>query len=238
MYLHLCVCVYPPPNADSNPNSFHCASHTHTHSQPALPSRRTIEHASFARYEWKTRCVRVLWVRVARGMGGGRSRLAGGHLLAWVSERKKIIAYLRGQTKTNGSARESGQGGAGRAGAVLTVYLTYDVNVSAAVIVWQNWSTTHTHTLTRMCMHFTTHYTTTNTCAAAEREQCTRRQQRRRRRRNRCPLLITFIFNTLTGSALRAEAEAGGRRIFADVSFVLLFLLLLLVLCLCWYTNI
>lgn len=54
------------------------------------------------------------------------------------------------------ATRESGQGGAGRAGAVLTVYLTYDVNVSAAVIVWQNWSTTHTHTLTRMCMHFTT----------------------------------------------------------------------------------
>lgn len=123
------------------------------------------------------------------------------------------------QKQTAARLRERGEGG-GRASAVLTVYLTYDVNVSAAVIVWQNWSTTHTHkhTLRRM---YAFHYTTTNTCAAAEREQCTRRQQRRRRRRNRCPLLITFIFNTLTGSGQR-QADVASLQTFRSC-------------CCCWF---
>lgn len=82
----------------------------------------------------------------ARAVGAdeaaARSRRGGANVRAvvWRERDKKIIAYLRGLTKTNGSAtnthRERGRvRERERASAVLTVYLTYDVNVSAAVIV-------------------------------------------------------------------------------------------------------
>jgi len=63
-----------------------------------------------------------------RGREQTREMWAEGEAKSAAQRDIKIIAYLRGQTKTNDRQSD-------RQSSMLTVYLTYDVNVSAAVIV-------------------------------------------------------------------------------------------------------
>lgn len=154
MYLHLCVRVCVSTTQRRFQPQLIPLCHTHTHTQPALPSRRTIEHASFARYEWKTRCVRVLWVRVAGGQWGEGG--AGGHLLAWVSERKKSLHICVGKQKqTTVRLAERERGGWRSVNSLFNIWCKCKRCCNSLTKLKHN---THTHTQTPkyICMHFTT----------------------------------------------------------------------------------
>lgn len=66
-----------------------------------------------------------------RGGNGGREEQAGICLLELASEKNHCIFAWANKNKRQCDWQSAREG----AGAVLTVYLTYDVNVSAAVIV-------------------------------------------------------------------------------------------------------